>query len=85
MIAVLSARHNHSTRAALCALVSSSCHVKGQSSHPHCVSTQVTCADELMQLMQERDGLAAACAAAQDAAADMQQQNRYVQAAYACI
>lgn len=40
---------------------------------------QVSFADEIVELIQERDGLAAACAAAQDAAADMQQQNRYQQ------
>lgn len=40
-------------------------------------AVQVSFADEVAQLIQERDSLAAACATAQDAAADMQQQNRY--------
>ncbi|KAL3138922.1 hypothetical protein ABBQ32_005739 [Trebouxia sp. C0010 RCD-2024] len=40
---------------------------------------QVSFADEVAQLIQERDSLAAACATAQDAAADMQQQNRELQ------
>ena len=39
---------------------------------------QVSFADEVAQLIQERDGLAAACAAAQDAASNTQQQNRYI-------
>lgn len=38
---------------------------------------QVSFADEVAQLILERDSLAAACATAQDAAADKQQQNRY--------
>lgn len=41
--------------------------------------------DEVTQLIQERDGLATACATAQDSAADMQQQNRYTDMAEACI
>ena len=35
-------------------------------------------ADEVAELIQERDGLASACAAAQDAASDTQQQNRCI-------
>lgn len=42
---------------------------------------QVSFAGEVAQLIQERDGLAATCAIAQDAAFDMQQQNRYIASA----
>lgn len=38
---------------------------------------QVSFADEIKELIQERDGLAAACATAQDAATNTQQQNRF--------
>jgi len=38
---------------------------------------QVSFASEITELVQERDSLLAACIAAQDTAAEVQQQNRY--------